>query len=714
MVHRSCSADEVSRTVRDFASRDARPKLRHHGPVSTMAARTGPLSTRPRRRLGVRAASSGLLGVVTLGLIVAAAAMHLAQPPSAPTAGVTDWWLMPIAGAVGFGGTGTWLGLARPRLPVGWVLLALGLAHALAAFTLEYGVRALALPAGLPVGTTALWVGNWLWAATLLLLGTVLPLVLPDGRLPSRRWRPALLVCVTSVIVVAASWALTPYSSWSPSLQAAGARNPVGTEAVLRTAVTVPSSVLAVMAVVLGSAGLVSRWRHSADVERQQLKWILYGVTLTVVCFAAGFVLGPFLTAFAMLPLPACCLVAALRYGLWDIDVVVNKSLVYGTLTLIVVATYVACVELLGGLLGRNTGAPIVATALVAVAVEPMLRRVRTAVNRVLHGEPEDPFTMLANLGRRLETAHDASTVADSVLPDVLSSVARTLRLPYVAVELADGTNLRQGRRQSEVETIPLEFAGARVGTLVLQPGPGGLGRTERRLLDDLARAASVAAHGVLLSREVRRSREAAVSVREEERRRLHRELHDGLGPSLAALALQVETARDLLPSDAAHAARLLDTAVPHMKNTVSDVRDIVHGLRPPALDDLGLPGALRELTTRFAGPARKIDLAVTDLGPLPAAVEVAAYRITAEALTNATRHADTSRISVQVARSPTTLRVTVTDEGKGVDPQRRGTGVGIGSMAERAQELGGRLWLTAGPDGRGTQVSALLPTTPT
>jgi signal transduction histidine kinase len=228
-------------------------------------------------------------------------------------------------------------------------------------------------------------------------------------------------------------------------------------------------------------------------------------------------------------------------------------------------------------------------------------------------------------------------------------------------------------------------------------------------VLDRLARQVAVAAHGVVLAHEVARSREHVVSVREEERRRLYRDLHDGLGPSLAALALTVETARDAVPDDPARATDLLDRTLPRLRGTIDDVRGVVNGLRPPALDDLGLAGAVRELATRFGGALDVRVLAGEPGGGLAAATEVAAYRIVAEALANASRHAGASQVAVRLSREGAVLRVTVTDDGRGIGPDAREDGVGLASMRERAEEIGGGCELGV-PPGGGTEVRAWLP----
>jgi two-component system NarL family sensor kinase len=657
-----------------------------------------------------RAVTAVAASTVGVGTSVGVA-LHLATTGSPAAVGVTDWWLMAVAGAVAYGGTGTWLSWARPGLNVAWVLLSIGVLCALSMVALEYGVLGLERT-GMPLADLSLWLGNWVWAVALLPVAAIVPLLLPDGRLPSTRWAFALGGGVLSVVAAGAQWALTPYGSWSSSLADAGAVNPVGTALVTQQPAATVLILLVLSGPVLGSAALVARWRRASGTTRQQLKWILMGVAATLALFAGGFVAGPTVTALAMLPLPSGIVVAVLRYGLWKVDVVIGQALVYAALMVCVVLVYVTVVGLLGGLLGRTTGAPILATALVAVAVEPLHRRLRGLVNKVLHGSADDPLTALSRLGSRLESAQDPSTVAEQLLPELVGSAATSLHLPYVGVVLVDGTGVHHGTRESPVEELPLRYAGNDVGRLVVSPAGATLDRRTRSRLTLLAGQVSVAAHSVLLAHALSASREEAVRAREEERRRLYRDLHDGLGPALAALALNVEAAREALGRDHERTAALLDRVLPRLKATVSEVRGVVHGLRPEALDDLGLTAAVGELAAGFTGPRLSVRLeAEHDMSGLPAATEVAAYRIVAEALSNVSRHAQARHAVVTMVRDGEEMHLNVQDDGRGLGPGSV-AGIGLASMTRRAQEVGGRLGVGPGVGGRGTSVFAVLPGT--
>jgi signal transduction histidine kinase len=252
--------------------------------------------------------------------------------------------------------------------------------------------------------------------------------------------------------------------------------------------------------------------------------------------------------------------------------------------------------------------------------------------------------------------------------------------------------------------------------------GPRAPGETfssaDERLLDDLAHQAGVAVHAMRLTidlqrlaADLQRSRESLVTTREEERRRLRRDLHDGLGPTLASLAQRLDTARILVPNDPDAAVALLADLKAQVKATITDIRRLVYALRPPALDELGLLSALREHATSYdQSNGLHVSIETPErLPPLPAAVEVAAYRIVLEALTNVARHAhaQTCRIRLDITEAPA-LCMEITDDGRGL-PAGYHAGVGLTAMRERAAELGGECRIEPGP-ARGTRVWAWLP----
>jgi signal transduction histidine kinase len=299
----------------------------------------------------------------------------------------------------------------------------------------------------------------------------------------------------------------------------------------------------------------------------------------------------------------------------------------------------------------------------------------------------------------------------------MVDTIADALRLPYVAVEPAEpvaGLAAVHGSPAAGVALrLPLVHGGEVVGTLILGARAHGeaLGEADRRLLEDFVRQAAAAVSGVALAGEVQRSRERLVSAREEERRRLSGDLHDGLGPTLAGAILTIEAARGLVGRDPKVVDELLDRAAASIETTVADVRRLVYGLRPPALDQLGLIGAIREqaATLSAGGESRLVCnvVAPDPMPPLPAAVEVAVFRIAQEALTNLARHAQarTARVLITIDE---VLHLEIRDDGVGL-PAERHAGVGLTSMRERAAELGGDFAIDSAPR-RGTTVSVRLP----
>ena len=354
---------------------------------------------------------------------------------------------------------------------------------------------------------------------------------------------------------------------------------------------------------------------------------------------------------------------------------------------------------------------------------QPLRERLQRGANRLMYGERDDPYTVLSRLGSRLESR----LAPDAVLPAVARTVREAQKLPYAEIQLRqeDGfeTAAAIGDPGENALRLPLVYGGETVGRLVLGPriGEVGFADAERRLLEDLAHQIGASAHAALmtdealrLSADLQRSRERLVEAREEERRRLRRDLHDGLGPQLSSQALTIDAVRKLMRRDPDAAEELLIDLKADAQDAVTDVRRLVYGLRPPALDDLGLLGALRESAAQYGAKGLNVSVdSLEKLPPLSAAVEVAAYRIAREALTNVARHAGAQTCAIALALEAGVLCLKVRDDGSGMpEPQDHPparTGVGLTSMRERATELGGSLFVESLPEG-GTRVLARLP----
>ena len=486
----------------------------------------------------------------------------------------------------------------------------------------------------------------------------------------------------------------------------------------------------------------IYRYRRISDVvQRQQTKWVVLGFVAALAGFIGTIVFGEVLFSLArpgkpgelfgttlatlfMLLIPISIAVAILRYRLFDIDFLINRTLVYGALTACVVGVYVFAVGYLGELFRShdNLLVSLVATGIVAVLFAPLRDRLQSLVNRLMYGERDDPYAVISRLGQRLE----ATLTPGTMVPTVVETVAETLKLPYAAIEVERNGSFEEAASVGEPVRapvhLPLVYGGTLVGRLVLgtRAGEEAFAPTDRRLLDDLARQAGVAVHAarltdraIRLSTDLQRSRERLVAAREEERRRLRRDLHDGLGPQLAGLTMKAEAARDLVPVDPDRAESLLGDLTERAQDAVADVRRLVYALRPPALDALGLVGALHSHASQYNNGGQHIEIKAPegdDLPTLTAAVEVAAYRIVLEALNNVVRHADARNCEVRLSldEEPGMLTLEVSDDGRGIGDDRK-PGVGLSSMRERAEELGGSCVVESLPSG-GTRVRVRLP----
>lgn len=480
----------------------------------------------------------------------------------------------------------------------------------------------------------------------------------------------------------------------------------------------------------LGSVVAVQVYRHlrvSDAVERQQAKWVVFGLIVTVLGFLAiGLMIavtGPsppnvfvFLAAatsfyVVLLPLPISIAVAVLRHRLWGVDVILNRTLVYGALTALVIGIFVLIVGGLGQLFNSraNPVLSLLATALLAVLFQPMRVRLQKAANRLVYGQRDEPYAALSRLGQRLE----ATLAQDAVLSTIVSTVAATLKLPYAAIALERNggyhTAAAWGVADGDHVDLPLTYRGETIGRLLVshRPGEAGFSAADNRLLEDLARQAGVAAYAVRLTAEIQHARERLVTAREEERRRLRRDLHDGLGPTMASLTLMAEAAGNLLSRDPLAAAELLQELKDEAKAATAEIRRVVYELRPPALDELGLVAAIREQADQYRRAGLLVSIfAPESLPPLAAAVEVAAYRIVQESMTNVVRHAG-ARTCIVRLEVDNGLQVEITDDGRGLNGGM--PGVGLASMRERAAELGGSCVVEAASGG-GTLVRARLP----
>lgn len=696
----------VSRCDRDNTSRDAGRRARHDGWVDT-SPRPGWTPPPGGVRVGV-AAAIGILAAVASALALEPRLADLGVPSF-----VDRFNPFRMLGALGFGISGAFVVAMRPRHRVGWLLLGVGSVQAISLLLANYGLAGIYdAHRHLPGEAWAMWTSEWLWPPAYWLVPTLLLAVFPTGRLLSSRWRPVAVAAVAASVLSMAGWALLPPAENDVAgLFPSDYSGPVPASLHASDVLMTIGLLLGMATIAASLAALVQRYRRARGAERQQIEWVLVAaIAMAALLGAAGASpdpVGPLLLGTAVVPLPVAVAVAIVRHGLWDIDVVFSRSLVLMLLTASVLAVYGASVLVLGRVFGARTGAPLVATALVAVGIHPLHERARRAVNRLVYGERDDPAAALRHLGTQLR---GAGTTGD-VLHDVVEAVGRALRVSHVAVVQNGDTVATWGQPTMTAEPVALAHRGEEVGELVVGLGPGDeLRPTDRRTLAALTPHLAVAVHAHGLRMALVRAHQHLLAARTDERQRLRRELHDGLGPTLAALALEVDRGRLLADADAAAANRLLEVLSGRIRETVGLVRTIVDGLRPTLLDERGLAGALRDTSDRFGHELTVTVDAPVDSSCIPPDIELAAYRIAAEAITNAARHAHASRCDVKVAIGDC-VEVRVVDDGIGLAPDRR-EGIGLASMRQRAAELGGEFAITASPGG-GTRVEARLPLRP-
>lgn len=419
-------------------------------------------------------------------------------------------------------------------------------------------------------------------------------------------------------------------------------------------------------------------------------------------------VLEKWLNGICMIWLAVAVAQAIVRQRLFDIRFVLNRAVAFGGLFLSSALVYGLIVGGLGSLFRQaDLWLSILATGIIATTFHPMLIIFRQTANRLFYGERHDPYRAISNLGRRLEQTLNPQELAQTIV----QTVSSTLKLPFVAMQTIGSSGQIQTVSIGEAVGTPLEFLllvkGKSVGSLLVSNRFFGeaFRLSETRLLEDLASRAAIAVQEAQLAQELQASKEAIVLAREEERKRIRRDLHDGLGVTLTSLAMNLQVSRSFLTKDLSRADTLLESSAQSVQAAISDIRRLVYDLRPPALDDLGLEGALRQQLGQMLNIQTQAQ--IDPLEALPAAVEVAAYRIACEALNNAAKHAHAKLVKLRLQMAEHGLLLEITDDGIGFS-ETRASGVGLHSMRERSSELGGLFEIDHKHGG--TRVLAWLP----
>lgn len=658
------------------------------------------------------AVAAGAVGVLALALGLAALVYAWANRDLPVEEALRDsprWFGVQNAfSTLAFLVPGWYIAVKAPGSPFGWLLLLGAVGHGIAGAGWGYVIASEVGTGGYP----APWLGFVLGMPGAGVEVPILAAVMtyyPDGKRPAGWVGWVGVACILLGIAGTATAALDPLTgvATDPESSLGRLRNPIGTGffhsfdqgGLLFMA---PAGVGPVVVV-------VARWLRASGELKRLLGWLVMG-TFGGALLAPIALLG---SDWAMLSVQvptilvlAALVAASLRHRVYGIEVVVSRAFALTALLAVVALVYGAIIGAATVLAGSATpAASFIAAVAAAFALAPARGRVERLVNRVLFGFRDEPYRVLSEVASQLESAG----AGDQLLPGFTSQVALALRVPYVAVEYGEHPDVRtvsSGERGGAAERFPLLRQGVEIGSLTvgLRSGERAFSAADRGLLENLARQASVAVANVVLTQDLQHSRGRIVSAREEERRRLRRDLHDGLGPVLAGAAMMVDAGRNLMRADVDEADRQLLEARAQVSAAIEDVRRLVYGLRPPALDELGLVGALHEQARR--SPVEVTIQAEGAMSELPAAVEVAAYRIISEAMNNAARHASATVCRVGISLNGA-LVIDVSDNGTSSGPWR--AGVGIIAMRERAAELGGICEVGPGFDGGG-RVRAVLP----
>ena len=634
-----------------------------------------------------------------------------------------------------FSTVGALVASRRPENPIGWLLSVTGLCYALATASLFIALQ--------PWGERyAQWLGNWIWGFGLALPVTFVPLLFPSGHLPSRRWRPVAWIAGAGIGAFVIGSAFTPgvlADSDPPMTNPLGFGGSVG-HAVFGTMRAGGLPVFLLM-VPLAIASLFFRYRRADRTEREQLRWLLGAGVFIGLGILASSLVGRFVSdpntandlsnaivSLAAVTVPVSIGIAILKYRLYDIDLVLNKTVVYGALAAFITIIYVAIVVGIGSLIGRggqpNVALSILATAVVAVGFQPVRERVQRFANRLVYGKRATPYEVLAEFSERMAGAY----ANEDLLPRMARILAEgtgaaradvwlrsddQLRVDASwpvdaeALPVADGTNPPEG-------LTPVRHQGELLGALSIEKKPGDtVTPTEQKLIDDLAAQAGLVLKNVglteqLLARleELKASRQRLVSAQDEERRKLERNLHDGAQQQIVALTVKLRLAQQLVERDPVKAADMLAQLQDDSQAALEDLRDLARGIYPPLLADKGLAAALES-------QARKSPvLVVVDadgIGRFGQDAEAAVYFCCLEALQNIAKYANASRATIALSDGQGRLVFTVTDDGVGFDPEQTGYGTGLQGMADRLAALDGTLEVRS-TTGGGTTVQGALP----
>jgi signal transduction histidine kinase len=647
-----------------------------------------------------------------------------------------------LAFVVFFPGLGVLLATRRPENVLGWLMLGIGL-FAVEPFS-TYGLYL--LDTGRERGAWFVAATSWSWVPVIGVAGIHILLLFPDGRLPSPRWRRFVWPVSVAMALVSIGIFIGPGDLRDFGYE--NLRTPYGVEGLEWVEGFFFIGLLAIPIGIVGAAwSLVVRFRRSGPTERAQIRWLasaavvvaaLYGVALIAsIAFGAtwesnsedpGWILVlQNVAVFSFVLIPVAIAIAVLRYRLYDIDLVIRKSLIFAVLAAFIGAVYAGVVGGVGALVdSRGPVLSFAAAALLAVLFQPARDRARRLADRIVYGKRATPYEVLAEFSERVGETYSA----EDVLPRMARIAAEGVGAHAAQVWIASGGRIRVAASWPEESDAPapmalpdeglpdlpgadatfaVEHQGELLGALaVATPANDPMNEAKRRLVSDLASQAGLVLRNVRLTEELRRrlddlkaAQKRLVAAQDEERRRIERNIHDGAQQQLVSLSVQLRLAQSLVGKDPAKAEGMLGDLQTRTTETLEDLRDLARGIYPPLLADKGLPAALEAQARKSTLP---IEINTDGASRYTAEVEAAVYFSVLEALQNVAKYADASRVDVRLSQDDGYLAFEVTDDGRGFDPARTGYGTGLQGIADRLGALEGSIDVDSQP-GRGTRV---------
>jgi signal transduction histidine kinase len=685
-----------------------------------------------RQNLNMQPNAAGKLGWTTLALAVAVAGVAMTLNVLQENATDIAESAFLLVAFVSLGAVGVLVISRVPRNAVGWLFLSCASLAAVTFLSDEFAKWTLVThPGHLPAGRWAAWVSNWSWLLFLIPFLIFVPLLFPDGRLASRRWRPVAWVAAVALGLALLSIALEPGKPADSSFDAV---NPVGIEGAKTLLSVVSGAALLALLVclILAVISLVQRYRRAAGEERVRLKWFVYGVSILIGTFVLNLFGGdaPWTRVtfdLGIVAVPIGAGIAILRHRLYDIDVVINRTIVVGALAVFVTVVYAALVVGIGAAVvgsRSNTFLTLLAAVVIAVAFQPVRTRAQHFANRLVFGKRATPYEVLSEFADRVGRGY----AGDDLLQQMAKTVGEGVGGSAAYVWLRVGSELQAAGAwpndapdlptvplaDAEVSTIPgahgvypVRHEGELLGALSVSTSRGErMSQTEDKLVADLAAQAGLVLRNVRLIEELRASRQRIVSASDAERRRLERNIHDGAQQQLVALAMKLRLAKELARRDLDRAEVLLEDVQGDAQDALDTLRDLARGIYPPLLADEGLAAALSAQARRAAIP---VTVEVDGIGRYPQDVEAAAYFCCLEAMQNAAKYGGGAPVTISLGDAAGTLTFRVADTGSGFDPAGTKLGSGLQNMQDRLEALGGSLEIDARPS-EGTVVLGRIP----